>query len=649
MTKIVKVLIAKNGLFPLDYALHEENQVNVGDIILVPFRNSESIGIVWQIDVNDSGKKLKTINPGKTSNFHINPEILTFINKVSEYYLTGLGTIAKLVLPVNIYEKPDITAYQEISQNFHLATLSEEQQDCLAIANDSCKPLVIKGVTGSGKTEVYFHAVARLIKEGKQALIMLPEISLSSQITKRFAERFGFKPVIWHSKVTKSKKKQILRGIITGDVKIVIGTRSSLFLSYKNLGLIVVDEEHDPSYKQNDGIMYNGRDMAVLRANIHQIPIFLVSATPSIETIQNSKIGKYAIFELKSRFNEARLPEIILIDMRSENLTSGTWLSSKLVEALRANLTRKEQSLIFLNRRGYAPLMICKSCGHRFNCYHCSASMVVHKKSKKMACHHCGSERKIASSCPECKEETLTLCGPGIERIAEEVQRLLPEAKIVLLSRDQANNNIFAEEVIKQMSAGEIDILVGTQIVTKGYHFPNLTLVGIVDADLGFYGGDIRSSERTYQLLHQVSGRAGREQKKGRVLIQTYFPDNRLLMALEKYLEEEYIEAEIASRKESFMPPFSRIVQILLTSKKAEKALLLGKNIVNLAPRSSLIKILGPAEATLSKISGKFRYRILVITAKNFNIQKYMKAWLEPIKIPASCSLKIDFDPQNFA
>jgi primosomal protein N' (replication factor Y) len=422
-----------------------------------------------------------------------------------------------------------------------------------------------------------------------------------------------------------------------------------LFLPYRDLGLIVIDEEHDASYKQNEGVTYNARDMAVLKGHLFDFKVLLVSATPSIETIQNARLGKYEMTELGSRFSNAHMPEVEIIDMRKESPAHNSWLSNKLTRLIREVTSKGEQALLFLNRRGYAPLMVCSGCGHRFDCKSCSASMVVHKSAKKMECHHCGATMALASLCPKCEEaDTLRLYGPGVERIAEEVRHLFPDKNIAVLSKDQIGKNGEMEEILEQMSTGRIDILIGTQIVSKGHHFPNLTLVGIVDADIGFLGGDLRAGERTYQLLHQVGGRAGREDKKGKVIIQTYSPDNKVLVALANGSEAEYIETEIENRQSAHMPPFSKIAQILLTGKNADNVLWIAKKLAHNAPRSGAT-ILGPAEALMSKLSGKYRYRMLVIAPKNFNIQKYIKVWLEQVKIPSSCQIKIDIDPQSFA
>ena len=644
--QIVRVLIPKISLFPLDY--YSSSDHSIGDLVQVPFRNKNITGIVWEVNCEDSGKKLKSLCNENNFPASINSEVIELIKKAAKYYLSELGTVAKLVLPVDINESPIKIHEQEIQNNIRLAKLTDSQEKALKLVENNVKPTVIKGVTGSGKTEIYFHAILNQIKNGKQALIMLPEIALSTQIIARFQERFGFEPAIWNSTVTKAKKKRILRGIISGDVKIIIGARSSLFLPYKNLGAIVVDEEHDSSYKQNEGILYNARDMAVLRGSIEKCQTLLVSATPSIESLHNAANGKYNIVHLENRFNDAYLPDVKIIDMKQEHLERNTWISSTALNAIRKNIEQKQQTLIFLNRRGYAPLMLCKACGYRANCKSCSASMVLHKKLNKMECHHCGAISKIHTECPGCDEtDSLIFCGPGIERIYEEITKIFPEINLAMVSKEQSSKPVEMQKLLESMENGEIDILIGTQIVTKGYHFPDLTLVVIVDADLGFVGGDLRASEKTFQLLHQVGGRAGRADKSGNVLIQTYYPEHKVIEALAEKKEDIFINEELLSRQKSEMPPFSKMAAITITGKNPDKTLQMAKNFVARAPKSDA-KIMGPAEAMMLKLSNRYRYKILVLASREFNMQKYLKLWKEYSKIPSSYQIKFDIDPHNF-
>ncbi|WP_341753897.1 primosomal protein N' [Candidatus Tisiphia endosymbiont of Dioctria rufipes] len=648
--QVAKILLPLAKLFPLDYLIPNELKLAIGDLVVVPFRNKELTGIVWQLDteVSENTSKIKSIKQKVPLEFRFNQEILDLIKWAANYYMTSLGSVAKLALPIDIAQQPIKIKHQELNKDFILPTLSVEQQEALSLLSQSDKPSIIKGVTGSGKTEIYFHLLADYLKQGNQILIMLPEIALSQQIINRFTARFGFQPVIWNSAVTKAQKKMILRGLLNNEIKVIIGARSSLFLPYSNLGLIIIDEEHDSSYKQDDGILYNARDVAVLRGSLSKTKVVLCSATPSIETIYNVSTNKYQLIELSNRYREATLPEIQIIDMKKEKLSKNSYLSKELIALIGKKLASKEQVLLFLNRRGYAPLMLCKLCGYRFTCNSCSAWLVVHKSSKKLECHHCGYQSRIHIFCPDCREEdSLTVCGPGIERIEEETRYLFPDNKIAVISKDYAQKPEKIRELLYKMEHSEVDILIGTQMITKGYHFPNLTLVGVVDADLGAIGGgDLRSSERNYQLLHQVGGRAGREDKKGLVLMQTYYPDNAIFSYI-KNGGDQFLQYELETRQAENMPPFTKMASIILSGKNEHKVLEISKNLVAIAPKSSA-RILGPSSALMFKLAGKFRYRILIIVDRKFNLQKFLQTWLSLIKIPSFCHLKVDIDPKSF-
>ncbi len=645
-----KILLPLVKLFPLDYLIPEELVLRVGDLVVVSFRNKEVTGIVWQLDTEPSTNinKIKTIQRKVPLEFTLSDNILALIKWCANYYMSELGSIAKLVLPVELSEGPVKVKRQQLTSDFTLPALSPEQEKALSSLRTSSKPSIIKGITGSGKTEVYFHLIADYLKQDKQILIMLPEIALSEQIISRFTARFGFAPVIWNSLVTKAQRKMILRGILTKEVKVIIGARSSLFLPYPNLGLIILDEEHDSSYKQDDGVLYNARDIAILKGSISQVQIVLCSATPSIETIYNASQNKYQLIELSSRHQGAVLPDIQLIDMAKEKLPKNFFLSDTLKTAMHKNLANNEQILLFLNRRGYSPLLLCKLCGYRFTCNSCSSWLVVHKSNHKLLCHHCGQQSKIHDTCPDCLEhDSLTVCGPGIERIEEEVKHFFPTKRISIISKDHVQSSEKMRELLNKMVLSEIDILIGTQLITKGYHFPNLTLVGVIDADLNSAtAGDLRSSERTYQLLHQVGGRAGRENKKGLVLLQTYYPDNIIFNQVQDG-GDQFFQHELMARKDSDMPPYTKMASIILSGINEHKILAIANNLVAAAPKSKA-RILGPSSALMSKLAGKFRYRILVIADKKFDLQNYLRAWLGQITFPSSCKIKIDIDPMNF-
>lgn len=645
---ILQILLPTQKLFLLDYLAQAEVQFAIGDIVIVPFRNKTSIGIVWSKHNISQAKQLKTVISKIHSNVRLDDAIINFMHKASRYYITELCAIAKLVLPVDISSSKIKPQHQKIPHTFHLAQLSQAQNVNLSALRNTTIPSVIYGVTGSGKTEVYFHLIAEFLSKDKQVLVMLPEIALSNHIIKHFTHRFGFTPVVWNSSVSTAKKQSALLGIINGDVKMVIGARSSLFLPYSNLGLIVVDEEHDQSYKQETGVLYNARDMAVLRANLCNAKVVLCSATPSIETIYNAQINKYHLIKLEDRYHSRTMPTVEIINMRDIKRTPGRWLSNLLVESIKNTLSKKEQVLLFLNRRGYAPLLLCKSCGYRFTCIACSAWLVLHKTKKRLECHHCGYFTKIDDSCPSCaSHDNLICCGPGVERIEEEILTLFPNNKIAVISKDVLLKPTLMQELLYKMENNEIEILIGTQIITKGYHFPNLTLVGIVDADLGLIGGDLRAAERSFQLLHQVGGRAGRETLPGRVLLQTYYPDHMVFQSITQSAGDAFMEYELCNRRDANLPPFTKIASIILSSKDENTAYTYGKQLVSVAPTGN-IKILGPAKCLVAKLAGKYRYRMLVIADKKLNLQQYLQFWLSQIARPHLCAVRIDIDPQNF-
>lgn len=649
---IVSVLIPQIGLFPLDYRFCGETILTRGQLVRVPFRNKLCTGIVWETSLTSSEHQLRLFELTDDEHVSIQPTLLELISKASGYYLAPLGTIAKLALPVDPYEPPiKEEPQQNITDiklaNLRLANLSKQQEEALGEIRRSRLPVVLKGVTGSGKTEIYFYSALEALQNGKQVLIMLPEIGLIKQIASRLEKSFGIKPLFWNSSVTKAKKKRILRSVISGTAKIVIGTRSALFLPYKQLGLIVVDEEHDASYKQSDGIAYNARDMAVLRSTIDGNKLILASATPSLESLKNSYDGKYHLVKVQNRYNDQRMPRIELIDMRRESLAKNSWISERLQQEIAINLERGEQTILFLNRRGFAPLLLCKECGYRFECHNCSSSLVYHKKDSHLRCHHCNYRRNLASSCPECKGQELVLSGPGVERLEEEILHLCPQARCKILSREQSLISDEMESILYDVEENNIDILIGTQVITKGYHFPNLTLVGIIDADMGLYGGDFRSSERTFQLLSQVGGRAGRSEKEGRVLLQTYNPENKVNQSLAAGDEQDFINCEFDARRASSLPPFARMASVSFTGKNEQQTKNIAGKLCRTAPASSA-RLLGPAEALMYKVSGKYRYKILVLAERKFDMQKYLNTWLSNAKIPRAINMKIDIDPLHF-
>jgi primosomal protein N' (replication factor Y) len=510
-------------------------------------------------------------------------------------------------------------------------------------------PFVLNGVTGSGKTEVYFEAIAEALRLGRQTLILLPEIALTEPFLKRFAARFGHEPVAWHSGLRQSQRRRAWRALATGEAKVVVGARSSLFLPYPQLGLIIVDEAHETSFKQEDGVQYHARDVAVMRAKLEKIPIVLASATPAIETRHMAEIGLYREVKLPDRYGGAELPEITALDLLADPPPRGRWLAPALVEALEETLERDEQALLFLNRRGYAPLTLCRNCGHRFQCPNCTAWMVEHRLMHRLACHHCGHVMPPPRLCPECKEEdSLVAVGPGVERIADEVRALFPDARTAIVTSDTIWSPAKAAEFVARMEEGAIDIVVGTQLVTKGYHFPNLTLVGVVDADLGLQGGDLRAAERSFQQIAQVAGRAGRGEKPGRVLVQTHEPGARVISALVSGDSESFYEAETDARREAAMPPFGRLAGIIVSSEKLEEAVETARLIGRSAPIVENMAVFGPAPAPLAMLRGRHRQRLLVHAARSLDVQDVIREWLGNLEWPRGVRVAVDVDPYSF-
>ncbi len=517
------------------------------------------------------------------------------------------------------------------------------------VEDDSFSVTLLDGVTGSGKTEVYFEALAAALGAGRQVLVLLPEIALTPQWLDRFERRFAVAPAVWHSDLGQVRRRNTWRAVANGEARVVVGARSALFLPFDELGLIVVDEEHESAFKQEDGVAYHGRDMAVVRARISDCPIIVASATPSLETRVNVERERYRAIALPERFGRSALPTIDTVDMRDGDLRADRFLSEPLVEALKENLSDGEQALLFLNRRGYAPLTLCRTCGHRFACPSCSAWLTEHRFRKRLQCHHCGYEVPIPTNCPSCDNaDTLVACGPGVERIAEEVRTLLPDARMEIMTSDTMRGPEAAQRLVRSVEDQEIDILIGTQMVAKGHHFPNLTLVGIVDADLGLAGGDLRATERTYQVLQQVSGRAGRAERPGRVLIQTFQPDHPVMKSLASGDRDGFMALETDARRTGAWPPFGRLAAVIVSSRDPQVADDLARALARCAPDGPGVRVLGPAPAPLSLLRGRHRRRLLLKAGLDQQIQGLVRSWLAQIKVPSSARVRVDIDPYSF-
>jgi primosomal protein N' (replication factor Y) len=568
--------------------------------------------------------------------------------------------IAAMIKSGFLYKKDILineTAEEQKVQLHSQATLTDEQKAAaerlVRRVNNGFSATLLDGITGSGKTEVYFEAVAAALSLKKQVLVLVPEISLTTQWLKRFENRFGVTPYVWHSEVGIKNKALTWKAVQQNKAKVVVGARSALFLPFADLGIIVVDESHDHSFKQESQVTYQGRDMAVLRAHLEKIPVILSTATPDLETIANVDEGKYDCVKLTKRYAKAVLPEIKIIDIKKDKPVKGEWgvsfLAPTLVNELQQNLERGEQSMLFLNRRGYAPLLICRDCGHRMQCPHCTAWLAEHRITGELICHHCGFKMWTPKRCPECSsEEGLTACGPGVERIAEEVHFRFPNARTAILSSDITTNYREISEVIHKTEQKEVDILIGTQILAKGHNFPDLTLIGVVDADLGLMGTDLRATEQTFQLLSQVSGRAGRAEKKGMVYLQTLYPDNLVLQAVIEHNRDKFITLEKQSRKMLKMPPYGKLAAVIVSSPNQQAAEAAAYYLGKCAPNTELIETLGPAPAPMALLRGRYRYRLLMKTAKSINIQEVMKKWLKMVKVKSNVRIDVDINPYSF-
>ena len=570
---------------------------------------------------------------------------------VSAGVIDGLideGTLETIVLPPEpVAEKPD--------PDFAVTDFTPDQAAAATelkatVAQGGYAVTLLDGVTGSGKTEVYFEAVADTIRAGRQSLILMPEIALTAQFLDRFAARFGVRPAEWHSELTPRRRARTWKAVADGHVAVVVGARSALFLPYANLGLIIVDEEHDQAYKQEDGVHYHARDMAVVRGHIARIPVVLSSATPSLETEVNARRGRYRRLALLERFGGARMPAVEAIDLRHERPPPGRFISPTLAGAVQTAIERGEQALFFLNRRGYAPLTLCRACGFRFSCPNCDAWLVDHRFRKQLVCHHCGFGMPYPPQCPHCQAaNSFAAIGPGVERLEEEVRALFPTARVLVLSSDLVATVERLREELDDVAAGRFDIVIGTQLVAKGHHFPKLNLVGIVDADLGLSNGDPRAAERTFQLLHQVVGRAGRDAGIGRGLLQTHQPEHPVMRALIAQDREAFYDAEIEARQRAGYPPFGRLASLVVSGEDRHDTQSFARALARAAPPLDDVRVLGPADAPLALVRRRHRLRLLVKAPRGFDLSAYLREWLAAGPKPkGSLKLDIDVDPQSF-
>ena len=580
-----------------------------------------------------------------------------------------LKTMAKAGF-LTSFERPKIDKLPEPIADFNPVTLSEDQLEIAKAISQQCEEgysaHLLDGVTGSGKTEVYFHLVAEQIRARKQVMILLPEIALTTAWQSRFEARFGVKPLIWHSSVTPAMRRILWRAALQGEPMVVVGARSALFLPFSNLGLIIIDEEHEQAFKQEDMVFYHARDMAVMRAHIEQLPVILATATPSLESWVNAlgdkgtddKSGddkggdgkmRYHHWQMKARIGGAHLPQIKMVDLKKDKPPAGRWLSSQLIKEIEIALAQGSQTLLYLNRRGYAPLSICEACGDKAVCDACDSWLVTHRLSGSRQCHHCGYRQPLRDECHGCGTKgQMRAYGPGVERLAEEVGSLFPEARYCIFSSDTASRPEVAAEMIRAITENEVDIIIGTQMAAKGHHFPHLSLVGVVDADLGLAGGDLRAAERTYQILSQASGRAGRAHIEGKALLQSYEPDNAVFHALAAQDRDAFLALETALRKDAQMPPFARLAAVILSAGDQMLVEQFANQMAAQKPAYKDVDIFGPAPAPIARIRGRYRIRFLIRTPKQVNIQQILRDWIDKQPVPSGILLQIDIDPYNF-
>ena len=642
------------NIFNYPFTYESKLNLKIGDFVEVPFGKSKKIGVVWDYFENDNNKKYKTKKIIKKLEIpQLKKKTLDFLNWFSEYNIVPKGMALKLSLlsgkPVSILDKK---FYDEFTfkLNKNSFQLNSEQKKSLTEINNMNKKFnvhVLQGTTGSGKTIVYFEALKHILQKGYQGLIMLPEIGLTNQFEKKFFEFFGFKAAIWHSGISKKNKEIIWSGLTNGKISVVIGARSSLFLPFKNLGLIIVDEEHDQSYKQDEGIIFNARDMAISRASFENIPINLITSVPSIETYENIKKKKYTSSKLVRRYQNASLPNYEIINLNNVKMDKQSWLSKEIIQKVNFHLKKNDQVLFFLNRRGFSPSVLCKKCFNNFPCPNCSINLVYHKNKNNLLCHYCGFKSFLKRECSKEGICEFIFCGPGVERISEEVKKSFPSKKIEIFSSDTMNKKSSKEKLEKIMN-NEIEIIVGTQLISKGFHFPNLNCIVVVDIDLSLMGHDLRSAEKNLQLYHQLSGRAGRTGSPSTIYFQTYNFNTKLIDDITNKNPEIFLDKEIEIRKKNNLPPFQRFISLILTGNKEnelEKEALKFKLFIS---NNINGKILGPVSAPIFKLKSKYRVRLLIRGAKTLQLQNSLASIIPKYKFASGIKLSVDVDPISF-
>jgi len=649
----VPILIPNIFDHPFTY---DSNSLNLdkGNYVIVPFGSTKITGIVWDKFEKAEKKFLIKKIEKKLDVPKMQGNMIDFLNWFSIYNIVPIGMCFRLTLlskeVVENIPENSFNQYKKLNRNLKYK-LNSEQEKCLSEIKKKGNKFnvhVLDGVTGSGKTLIYFNRLREIINRGYQALIMLPEIGLTTQFKKRFIDFFGFEPAIWHSAASKKNKKIIWRGIVEKKIRVVVGARSSLFLPFAKLGIIIVDEEHDASYKQDEGIIYNARDMAVSRGSFEKIPVLLITSIPSVETFNNIINKKYSISKLKKRYKNASMPNFEIINLNNKRVSNKSWLANKTIEKVNYHLQKGDQVLFFLNRRGFAPFVICKKCYKKFLCPNCSVNLNYHKSKNFLLCHYCGYKTKLNKICKNNKPCEFIMCGPGVEKIAEELEQRYPDKKIRIFSSDTLNKKKSSEDLIEKIENKKIDILVGTQLISKGFHFSKLNCIVVVDADFSSHGYDLRSAEKNIQLYHQLSGRAGREGLSSTVYFQTYTPNDEILLNISKKDPHKFLLNEIELRKRNKLPPFCRFISIIISGKKEKQAINEAIKVKNQITKNIKEEILGPVNAPIFKLNQKYRCRLLLRSKKNVLIQKKLTKTLKKIKITPGIKLTVDVDPITF-
>ena len=649
----VPILIPNIFDHPFTY---DSNSLNLdkGNYVIVPFGSTKITGIVWDKFEKAEKKFLIKKIEKKLDVPKMQGNMIDFLNWFSIYNIVPIGMCIRLTLlskgAVENIPENSFNQYQKLNRNLKYK-LNSEQEKCLSEIKKKGNKFnvhVLDGVTGSGKTLVYFNRLREIINRGYQALIMLPEIGLTTQFKKRFIDFFGFEPAVWHSATSKKNKKIIWRGIVEKKIRVVVGARSSLFLPFAKLGIIIVDEEHDASYKQDEGIIYNARDMAVSRGSFEKIPVLLITSIPSVETFNNIINKKYSISKLKKRYQDASMPNFEIINLNNKRISNKSWLANETIEKVNYHLQKGDQVLFFLNRRGFAPFVICKKCYKKFLCPNCSVNLNYHKSKNFLLCHYCGYKTKLNKICKDNKPCEFIMCGPGVERIAEELEQKYPDKKIRIFSSDTLNKKKSSEDLIEKIENKKIDILVGTQLISKGFHFSKLNCIVVVDADFSSHGYDLRSAEKNIQLYHQLSGRAGREGLSSTIYFQTYTPNDETLLNISKKDPHKFLLNEIELRKRNKLPPFCRFISVIISGKKEKQVINEAIKVKNQIAKDIKEEILGPVNAPIFKLNQKYRCRLLLRSKKNILIQKKLAKTLKKIKIIPGIKLTVDVDPITF-